>query len=133
VEEVKGLRFFIQTRSAVPIYHQLVEQIRNAVAGGMLKPGQLLPSVRELAGKLAINPNTVSRAYGILESEGLLIRRQGTGTFVSQITAPPRDLSRLEQAMEQIVAEAYHLRLSPTDLRRLLETAIERWNRKEGE
>ncbi|HOB29747.1 MAG: GntR family transcriptional regulator [Dethiobacteria bacterium] len=117
----------------MPIYYQLVEQIRNAIAGGMLKPGQQLPSVRELAGKLAINPNTVTRAYGILESEGLLIRRQGTGTFVAQITTPPRDLSRLEQSLDQIVAEAYHLRLSPTDLRRLLEKAIERWNRKEGE
>ncbi|MEW5786053.1 MAG: GntR family transcriptional regulator, partial [Bacillota bacterium] len=74
--------FHINTRSGVPIYVQLKEQIKTAVAGGILSAGDQLPSVRELAVALVINPNTVVRAYNELEHEGLLSIEQGRGTFV---------------------------------------------------
>ncbi|EQD64010.1 Bacterial regulatory protein GntR, HTH domain protein [mine drainage metagenome] len=67
-----------------PIYRQIVEQLRRMIAGGQLPPGELLPSVREVAGFHAINPMTVSRAYSLLESEGLLERLRGTGMAVAK-------------------------------------------------
>lgn len=73
----------IDPKSAVPIYVQVMEQIRQRVAAGVLAPGDQLPSVRELASHLLINPNTVARIYRDLEREGLLEFRRGQGTFVS--------------------------------------------------
>ena len=77
------MNFFIDTLSGVPIYRQIIEQIRYAVARGELKPGNQLPTVRQLAVDLSINPNTVVRAYRELEIEGLLDSQQGSGTFIS--------------------------------------------------
>ncbi|MFY9446312.1 MAG: GntR family transcriptional regulator [Dethiobacteria bacterium] len=130
---VEGLRFFINSRSAVPIYHQLVEQIKNAVASGMLAPGQQLPSVRELAGELAINPNTVIRAYSILESEGIIYRRQGSGTFVAKNSVPSGDYSRLEEKIQDLLVEAYHLKVGEEELRKLFEGALNKWKKSEVE
>jgi GntR family transcriptional regulator len=74
----------INPRSAIPIYVQVTEQIRQRVAAGVLVPGDQLPSVRELASHLLINPNTAVRIYRDLEREGLLEFRRGQGTFVSE-------------------------------------------------
>jgi GntR family transcriptional regulator len=79
--------FRVDGGSAVPIYRQLVEQVRREVMSGRLVSGDQLPTLREVVDALAINPNTVMKAYGVLEHEGLVIRRQGTGTFVAP--APP--------------------------------------------
>ncbi|HKT41066.1 MAG TPA: GntR family transcriptional regulator [Rhodanobacteraceae bacterium] len=73
----------IQPASAEPIYRQIVEQLRRLIAGGQLPPGELLPSVREVAGFHAVNPMTVSRAYSLAESEGLLERLRGKGMTVA--------------------------------------------------
>ena len=75
--------FSIATGSSEPIYRQLVEQARRLVAGGQLAPGDAMPSVREIASALALNPMTVSKAYGILEMEGVLARRRGLGMIVA--------------------------------------------------
>lgn len=74
----------IQPTSPEPIYRQIVEQLRRLIAGGQIAPGELLPSVRDVAGFHAINPMTVSRAYGMAESEGLLERLRGKGMVVAQ-------------------------------------------------
>jgi GntR family transcriptional regulator len=71
--------FVIQPASAEPIYRQLVEQLRRLIASGQLAVGELLPSVREMAGFHAVNPMTVSRAYSLAENEGLLERLRGKG------------------------------------------------------
>jgi GntR family transcriptional regulator len=76
------LRFFINPRSGVPIYKQLIQQIEKGIAGGILKPGQKLPTVREVALELTVNPNTVARAYRELEYAGLVETVQGRGTFI---------------------------------------------------
>jgi GntR family transcriptional regulator len=79
--------FRVNGGSGVPIYRQLVEQVRREVMLGRLAPGDQLPTLREVVEALAINPNTVVKAYTELEHEGLVVRRQGMGTFVS--AAPP--------------------------------------------
>ncbi|RJG15800.1 GntR family transcriptional regulator [Massilia cavernae] len=75
--------FSIATGSSEPIYRQLVDQAQRLVAGRQLAPGDAMPSVREVAQALALNPMTVSKAYGILELEGVLTRKRGMGMFVA--------------------------------------------------
>jgi len=75
--------FRIDPASPIPIYSQIVDQVRCAIAAGVLKPDDELPSVRALATEQLINPNTVARAYLELEREGLVTKKRGTGTFVS--------------------------------------------------
>lgn len=118
-------------RAALPIYQQLVDQVKSAVASGMLQPGQQLPSVRELAGELAINPNTVARAYSILEAEGLIQRRQGAGTYVAEKPQHKTNLDTLERKLDEFMVEAYHQKIDARTLRQLLEQALLRWKIEE--
>lgn len=103
--------FAIQPTSAEPIYRQIVEQLRRLIAGGQLAHGELLPSVREVAGFHAINPMTVSRAYGMAEAEGLLERLRGKGMAV---VAGTRSVATQAQRMAllepQLLALARHTR-----------------------
>jgi len=85
----------LDTRSAVPLSHQMAEQIRRAVAAGQAKPGDRLPSVRELAVSLLVNPNTVARVYRDLEIEGLLETRRGQGTYVAEAAQALAERERL--------------------------------------
>lgn len=80
----KPFRFAIDLHSGMPVYRQLIDQVRSGVASGSLIAGDQLPTVRQLAVDLAINPNTVMRAYRELELGGLLETHQGTGTFISK-------------------------------------------------
>src|SRR3954451_4305900 len=82
-----GPVFRVDSGSGVPIYRQLVEQVRREVTLGRLGPGDQLPTLSGVVNALAINPNTVVKAYAELEHEGVVVRRQGTGTFVT--AAPP--------------------------------------------
>jgi len=79
----KASRFAIDLHSGMPVYRQLIDQVRSGIASGSLTAGDQLPTVRQLAVDLAINPNTVMRAYRELELGGLLETHQGTGTFIS--------------------------------------------------
>lgn len=98
------MRISIDARSGVPFYRQIIEQVKFAIARGDLRPGDRLPTVRQLAVDLSINPNTVIRAYRQLEIEGVLDTQQGSGTFVGQ---RPPDIDRLERQrmLDQIVTE----------------------------
>jgi GntR family transcriptional regulator len=78
-----GFRFAIDLHSGVPVYRQLIDQVRGGIASGSLTAGDQLPTVRQLAVDLEINPNTVMRAYRELELGGLLETHQGTGTFIA--------------------------------------------------
>jgi GntR family transcriptional regulator len=80
----RSFRFELNLHSGVPVYRQLIDQVRSGVASGSLTAGDQLPTVRQLAVDLAINPNTVLKAYRELELGGLLETHQGTGTFISQ-------------------------------------------------
>ena len=113
----------IDPKSAVPLYEQIAVRLKAAVATGELRPGDALPSVRQLAGRLRINPATVVQAYRGLEEEGFLELRQGAGTFVRQVTAERRSRERTAQARRlarQLLAEAARYGLSRQELREAL-------------
>jgi GntR family transcriptional regulator len=97
-------RFRLDLNTGVPVYRQIIDQVRGGVASGSLVPGDQLPTVRQLAVDLAINPNTVVRAYRELELGGLLETHQGTGTFVSTQKFKGGDAERGRQ-LAQIVAD----------------------------
>ena len=100
-----AFRFRLDLHSGVPAYRQIVDQVRVAVASSALVVGDQLPTVRQLAVDLAINPNTVVRAYRELELGGMLETHQGTGTFVSARKMPDADSER-ERQLSQIAADA---------------------------
>ena len=79
----KFFEFQLDMKSGVPVYRQLIDQVLGAIAGAAVGPGDRLPTVRQVAVDLAINPNTVVRAYKELEIRGVLTTQQGTGTFIS--------------------------------------------------
>jgi GntR family transcriptional regulator len=126
VEQAGGrLGVRVYTGSPVPIYAQIMDQIKMAVATGVVARGTLLPSVRALASQLGINPNTVARAYSELESEGLIESGQGRGTFVS--SNPPRVApGGVDRALDAAVAAGLAAGLDPRALRERFEAAVER-------
>jgi GntR family transcriptional regulator len=97
-------RFQLDLHSGVPVYRQIIDQVRGGIASGSLAAGDQLPTVRQLAVDLAINPNTVVRAYRELELGGLLETHQGTGTFISAQKIKRSDAER-ERQLAQIVAD----------------------------
>lgn len=99
-----AFRFRLDLRSGVPVYRQLIDQVRARIASGMLSPGDQLPTVRQLAVDLAINPNTVLRAYRELELGGVLETQQGTGTFITHQKVR-RDEVEHERQLSQLVGE----------------------------
>ena len=109
--------FSIVPGSSAPIYRQLVDQMRRLVAGGQLVPGDALPSVREVALQLAVNPMTVSKAYGLLELEGVLERRRGVGMLVAERSPDTGALddrtALLRPTLERAAREARELELDP--------------------
>ena len=113
----------ISTASRVPIYQQLAQQIREAIARGELQSEASLPSVRQLSRELVINPNTVARAYTELEREGLLISRPGRGIYVAQprndLTRAARD-RRLTEQLDRWLTEAVHLGYSADEVLRVV-------------
>ncbi len=110
--------FYLDHRSPIPIYVQLQNQIKQAVAGGVLKKGDQLPSVRELAGRLAVNPNTIVRAYQELEREELIETLRGRGTFVAEVKAlaPPARRLKISEALDNLLREARRLGMSSHEL-----------------
>ncbi len=96
--------FRLDMQSGVPLYRQLIDQVQAAIAGGLLIPGDQLPTVRQVAVDLEINPNTVMRAYREMEIRGILDTQQGTGTFVAQQTID-RDAVEHSRGLEQLVEE----------------------------
>ena len=94
----------LDLNSGVPVYRQIIDQVVGGIAAGTLAAGQQLPTVRQLAVDLAINPNTVIRAYRELEIRGVLETQQGTGTFISHRKIP-RDTAERQRRMSQLVGE----------------------------
>lgn len=112
--------FTLNPQSGIPIYRQLAEQIRRMVVGGQLQAGDELPSVRELAVEHAVNPMTISKAYSLLEVEGLLIRQRGKPMQIAQqkkslLTEQAR-LQHLRPHLEQLATVAKQLEISDSQL-----------------
>ncbi|MGA2890733.1 MAG: GntR family transcriptional regulator [Terracidiphilus sp.] len=97
-------RFRLDLHSGVPVYRQIIDQVRGGIASGSLVAGDQLPTMRQLAVDLAINPNTVVRAYRELELGGLLETHQGTGTFISSRKMNQADAER-DRQLTQIVGD----------------------------
>jgi GntR family transcriptional regulator len=100
----KPLAFRLDLQSGVPVYRQIIDQVMGGMAAGMLAAGDQLPTVRQVAVDLAINPNTVQRAYREMEIRGVLETQQGTGTFISQQKVKRDDVERRRQ-LSQLVGE----------------------------
>jgi len=118
----------IDPRSATPLYAQIAGRIRVAVAAGELRPGEPLPSVRQLASKLRVNPATVVQAYRDLETEGFVEMRQGAGTFVKEVVPERRATERGKRAVDlvrQMMAEAGRLGLTTKELQHAIEQELE--------
>ena len=109
------IEFKLDIKSGVPFYRQIVDQIRYGIASGHLLPGEQLPTVRDLAVRLEINPNTIRKAYSELEILGILDTQQGTGTFIShkeiEITDSERD-RMLGQICDELIARGQQYNLT---------------------
>ncbi|WP_158881106.1 GntR family transcriptional regulator [Rhodanobacter sp. L36] len=114
----------IHPASAEPIYRRIVEQLRRMIASGQIATGEPLPSVREVAGFHAINPMTVSRAYGIAEAEGLLERQRGKGMVVGAtrktVQSESQRMALLESSMQALARQTRELELPATSVLRRL-------------
>jgi GntR family transcriptional regulator len=106
------VQIHISTHDGVPVYLQIVNQVKYLVAAGRLAAGEELPSVRTLAEQLVINPNTVARAYLELERAGVVVKRHGSGTYVSEEGSPLARKERMKlltQRADALLAEARHM------------------------
>jgi GntR family transcriptional regulator len=113
------IEFKLDLNSGVPFYRQIVDQIRYGIASRRLLPGEQLPTVRELAVQLEINPNTVRKAYSELEILGVLDTQQGTGTFVSNQEVQIGDAEKhrmLRQICDELVARGQQYSLTLKDI-----------------
>ena len=117
--------FRLPESSGVPVYLQLIEQIKHAVETGALRAGEQLPTIRKVAGELVINPNTVARAYRELEHEGILELRHGSGAFLKE---PAGQRTRVLRAAHSLVRDAIErlasLDLTDAELRRVLDDEL---------
>jgi GntR family transcriptional regulator len=117
----------IESSSGIPITRQIAEQIRTQCASGLLRPGEQLPSVRELARQLAVNQNTILRVYERLTADGLLERRHGAGTFVAD-RLPSGQLKAqralLRDEIQRLARRASAIGVEPGDLHNMLDQAL---------
>src|SRR5438132_13648694 len=104
LQKRKAFPFSLDPRSGVPVYRQIIDQVTGGIAAGAPAPGDQLPTVRQLAVDLSINPNTVIRAYRELEIRGVLETEQGTGTFISHKKVERDDAER-QRRLNQLVGE----------------------------
>jgi GntR family transcriptional regulator len=117
--------FRVNSSSGTPIYLQLMEQVKHAIETGALRAGEQLPSLRQLAVELVINPNTVVRAYRELEHEGIVEIRHGSGAFVSQAVAGRTQISRKARSvMQSTVDRLAAAGLTEDEIRRLMENEL---------
>jgi len=117
------MQLHISTGDGVPIYLQIATQVKHLVAAGRLAPGDEIPPIRVLAHQLLVNPNTVARAYLELERDGVVVKRHGAGTYISDSGSPLARKERLKilsQRIDALLTEAGHLEVAPEDLLKLI-------------
>lgn len=114
--------FELNYKSAKPVYLQVVDQVKNAVASGTARAGDALPSIRPLAEELRVNRNTIAKAYGELESQGVIQTLAGKGCFITGQASPLRKDARMKLVTEELddaVIAAHHLQVDRTEFLRL--------------
>jgi len=121
----------IDNASDRPVYQQIIDQVKRDIALGRLAKDEKLPTVRQLARQIAINPNTIAKAYRQLEQEGIIVTKPGAGAFVASLDS---NLSRsvrkkiICEELERIAVEAYHMQIDRQTLSELFNSAIEKFN-----
>jgi GntR family transcriptional regulator len=120
------IEFHLDPRSGVATYLQIVQQVKDALRLGTIDVGDQLPTVREVVADLAVNPNTVAKAYRELEHEGLVVARQGRGTFVASTLAPAslRHHGELRASFERWLASAEAAGLDEESIRALISSTL---------
>ena len=125
------MQFRIDNASERPVYQQIIGQIKLDIALGRLIKDEKLPTVRQLAKQLAINPNTIAKAYRQLEQEGIIVTKPGSGAFVANLDS---NLSRsvrkkiVSEELERIAVEAFHMQIDRQTLLEWFENAVEQFN-----
>ncbi len=118
-------------RSHLPIYVQIVDRIKHLVATGVLKPGDQLPTVRQLAADLRVNFNTIARAYRMLDESGVISTQQGRGTYVLEPLPPERAqrlrAAALEELARSLVREAERMGFEPDEVAEAYDEKIKQW------
>jgi GntR family transcriptional regulator len=118
------MQIHIQAHDGVPIYLQVMQQIKYLVASGRLKPGEELPSIRTLAEQLLVNPNTVARAYRELETAGVVEKRRTAGTYVTDNGSPlarKERLKLLKERIDQLLVEAFQMGFDLQDVLKMVQ------------
>ncbi len=128
--------FDIDPRSSTPIYLQLVQGVKESVARRVLQAGDRMPTVRELASELMINPNTIAKAYQRLEQEGIIETMRSRGSFVATGSVrmdTEQNRKKLAELMQAMLVEAFHLGISHEELQRFFMDSLQEWEQeKEG-
>src|SRR5437660_11266785 len=120
------IAFRLDSKSGVPIYRQIQDQIRLGVASGLLSPGEQLPTIRALSVELSVNPNTVIKAYSELERAGILTTEQGSGTFIAP--QPPTAIpsnerqAKVEELCSEFLAQVAGYGISPAEVIEAIQT-----------
>jgi GntR family transcriptional regulator len=123
--------FSLDFRSGIPIYTQVVEHIRQEVLNGDLKPGDQLPTVRQMAQDLRVNFNTIARAYRLLDEAGIISTQQGRGTYI--LSLPPPDVAEemrrktLRAMVHQHLVDASRLGADPEEVMQFLQEQVDHW------
>lgn len=124
------MQFRIDNSSERPVYQQIIDQVKRDIALGRLIKDEQLPTVRQLAGQLAINPNTIAKAYRQLEQEGIIVTRPGSGAFVANLDS---NLSRavrkkiVSEDIDRIVVDAFHMQIDKETLLGWFKNAMEKF------
>jgi len=129
------VQLYISTKDGVPIYLQIVNQVKYLVAAGRLAPGEEIPPIRVLAGELVVNPNTVAKAYHELERDGMVTKKHGSGTYISDNGSPLARRERMKiitQRIDALLAEARHMDVPLKEVVDLVRDRHENLQPKEG-
>src|SRR3990172_1129836 len=129
------MKFEIDLTSHTPVYLEIMGQVKRAIATGELKPGDQLPTVRQLAADLRVNFNTVARAYRLLDEEGIISTQHGRGTYILDRLSP-KDGEKMRHKQlvllaEHFVTEAEKLGFTPAEVRKLVDEQIKSWEREQ--
>jgi len=127
------MHFNIDQASDRPVYQQIIDQVKRDIALKRSKIGEKLPTVRELAAQLIINPNTIAKAYRQLEQDGIIVTKPGSGAFIAQLDTHLSEQVRkkiIAQQLELLVVDAVHMQIDPQKLRQWFETTITRFHMK---
>ncbi|MHC4106420.1 MAG: GntR family transcriptional regulator [Planctomycetota bacterium] len=125
------MQIHINNASDRPVYQQIIDQVKRDIALGRIIKNEKLPTVRQLAGQIAINPNTIAKAYRQLEQQGIIVTKAGAGAFVANLDS---NLSRsvrkkvISEELERIVVDAYHMQIDSRTLLEWFNNAVVKFN-----